>query len=192
MRARSTKRFIGVTRVATSFGYYLTVPLLGVIALRAGAMSAIEVGTLVSSHAICRRGLALPIGVLCDRKGAERVLVLGLVAEAVGYVLLASSITFPVWLPALAIDGAGGALYNSAARVVLAQASTEDRSRAQSFAGFYVATMAGALVGPLTGALVSTTGSPRLVLLLSAVVYLGAAAGAGLRYRAVDEDRPAG
>jgi DHA1 family multidrug resistance protein-like MFS transporter len=190
MRARSTKRFIGVTRVATSFGYYLAVPLLGVIALRAGAMSAIEVGTLVSSHAVCRRGLALPIGVVCDRRGAERVLVLGLAAEAAGYVLLASSIGFPVWLLALAIDGVGGAAYNSAARVVLAHASRDDGSRARSFAGFYVATQAGALVGPLAGAVISTNWSPRLLLMSSAVVYLGAAAVATLRFRVLDENPP--
>ncbi|WP_326950771.1 MFS transporter [Amycolatopsis sp. NBC_01307] len=187
---RSTKRFIGVTRIATSLGYYLTIPLLGVVALRAGAMSPIEVGTLVAVHAVFRRGLALPVGVLCDRRGAERVLVLGLVAEAAGYALLASSITFPIWLAALVVDGAGGAAYNSAGRVVLARVAKDDGSSARSFAGFYVATQVGALAGPLAGALVSAGGAPRLVLVLSAVVYLGAAAGALLRYRKVERTPP--
>lgn len=190
MRARSTKRFIGVTRVATSLGYYLTIPLLGVVALRAGAMSPLEVGTLVAVHAVFRRCLALPVGVICDRHGAERVLVLGLVAEAAGYALLASSITFPLWLAALVIDGAGGAAYNSAGRVVLAQVSRDDGSSARAFAGFYVATQIGALIGPLAAGVVSTGGSPRLVLVLSAVAYLGSAAGALLRYRTVDRNPP--
>ncbi|WP_158264191.1 MFS transporter [Amycolatopsis sp. CA-126428] len=187
---RSTKRFIGVTRVVTSLGYYLTIPLLGVVALRAGAMSPIEVGTLVAVHAVFRRCLALPVGVICDRRGAERVLVLGLVAEAAGYALLASSITFGAWLVALVIDGAGGAAYNSAGRVVLAQVSKDDGSSARSFAGFYVATQVGALIGPLAAGVVSTGGAPRLVLVLSAVAYLGAAAGALLRYRGVDRNTP--
>ncbi|MBX6168906.1 MAG: hypothetical protein IRY84_14865, partial [Thermobispora bispora] len=87
MREHSTRKFIAVTRVVTSLGYYLTIPLLGVIALKAGSMSAVEVGALVSAHSLFRRGLALPTGVLCDRWGGERVLVVGLVAEAVGYIL---------------------------------------------------------------------------------------------------------
>ncbi|WP_203983727.1 MFS transporter [Sphaerisporangium rufum] len=189
MLERSTRKFIAVTRVVTSLGYYLTIPLLGVIALRAGSMSAVEVGALVSAHALFRRGLALPTGVLCDRWGGERVLVAGLVAEAVGYVLLASSITFPVWLAALVIDGAGGAAYNSAGRVVLAKASKEGGSAA-SFAGFYVATNVGALLGPLLAAALSAHGSPRAALLLSALAYACAAAGALWRFRTVDRSRP--
>jgi MFS transporter, DHA1 family, multidrug resistance protein len=191
MSERSTRRFIGVTRVVTSLGYYLTIPLLGVIALKAGSMTAFEVGALVSAHALFRRGLALPTGALCDRWGAERVLVVGLVAEASGYVLLASSISFPVWMLALVVDGAGGAAYNSAARVVLADASKAGGSAA-SFAGFYVATNVGALLGPLIAALMSSNGSPRTALLVSALAYLGAALGALWRYRTVDRGRPLG
>lgn len=186
---RSTRRFIGVTRVVTSLGFYLTVPMLGLIAIMAGSMSALQVGALISANALFRRGLGLPTGILCDRWGAERVLVVGLVAEAVAYVLLASSITFPVWLLALVIDGAGGAAYNSSARVVLADAS-EDGGSATSFAAFYVATNVGALLGPLVAGLLNSNGMVRLVLLLSALAYVGAAIGALWRYRTVDHGRP--
>jgi MFS transporter, DHA1 family, multidrug resistance protein len=189
MSKQATIKFIGLTRVTTSLGYYLTIPLLGVVALQVGSMSAAEVGILVAAHTLFRRGLAVPTGVLCDRWGAERILLLGLGMEAVGYLLLASSITFPIWLLALTIDGAGGAAYNSAGRVLLAKAS-DDSNSATVFAGFYVLTNVGALLGPLIAALISSNGSPRLVLALSAVAYLGSALAALLRYRAVDRSTP--
>ncbi|MEV6766736.1 MFS transporter [Streptomyces sp. NPDC051105] len=182
---RSPKAFIAATRVATSLGYYLTIPLLGLVALRAGAMTSTEVGVLIATHTLFRRSVAVPTGMACDRWGAERVLVVGLAAEAVGYLLLGSSLTFPVWWAAMVVDGLGGAAYNSAGKVILAQAS-EDDSSAVSFAGFYVATSVGALLGPLMGALLAESGFPRLILVISAVIYAGSTTAAVVRYRRLD------
>ena len=185
----SPRQFVGFTRVVTSFGYFLTVPLLGVIALRAGAMTPAEVGVLIAVHTLARRSLAVPMGVLCDRWGAERVLVLGLLLEAAGYLLLASSFTFEVWLVALAVDGIGGVAYNAAGRVVIADASGDGTSAA-SFAAFHVATNVGALLGPLAAALLATAGAPQAVLVLSAALYAGSAAVAVGRYRRIRGPRP--
>jgi MFS transporter, DHA1 family, multidrug resistance protein len=166
---RSPKRFIAATRVITSFGFYLTIPLLALVALRAGSMTAAEVGVLLAAQSLFRRGMAIPSGMLCDRFGGQRLLVAGLAGEAVAYVLLSSSITFGVWLVAIVLDGIGGAMYNSASRVVLAESST-DGNTASSLAGFHVATNVGALLGPLLAAVVADR-SARIVLAVSALAY---------------------
>ncbi|MFD8497337.1 MFS transporter [Amycolatopsis sp. NPDC059657] len=184
----SAKRFIATTRVITSFGFYLTIPLLAVVALRAGSMTVAEVGILLAAQALFRRGMAIPSGILCDRYGGAKLLVAGLAAEAVGYVLLSSSITFSIWLIAVVVDGVGGAVYNTASRVVLAEAS--DDAAASSLAGFYVATNVGALLGPLIAALVADH-SARIVLAMSALAYVVSAISAYRRFGRHAETRAA-
>ncbi|SDW74801.1 Major Facilitator Superfamily protein [Amycolatopsis xylanica] len=173
-------RFIASTRVVTSFGYFLTIPLLGSIALQAGAMAPAEVGLLIAVHTLCRRTFAVPVGLLCDRWAPERVLVTGLLLEAAGYLVLASSMSFPLWLVALTVDGLGGLAYNASSKVVLADAAT-----ASAFAGFYVATNVGAFLGPLVAAGLSAAGAPRAVFAISAVLYVASAVAAVVRFRRV-------
>ncbi|WP_370941825.1 MFS transporter [Amycolatopsis sp. cg5] len=171
-------RFIASTRVVTSFGYFLTIPLLGSIALQAGAMAPAEVGLLIAVHTLCRRTFAVPVGLLCDRWAPERVLVAGLLLEAAGYLVLASSMSFPLWLVAVTVDGIGGLAYNAGSKVVLADAATASAS-----AGFYVATNVGAFLGPLVAAGLSAAGAPRAVFAISAVLYAGSAVAAVVRFR---------
>ncbi|MFD8492734.1 MFS transporter [Amycolatopsis sp. NPDC059657] len=173
-------RFIASTRVVTSFGYFLTIPLLGSIALQAGAMTPAEVGLLIAVHTLCRRTFAVPVGLLCDRWAPERVLVAGLLLEAAGYLVLTSSMSFPLWLVALTVDGIGGLAYNAGSKVVLADAAT-----ASAFAGFYVATNVGAFLGPLVAAGLSAAGAPRAVFAISAVLYVASAVAAVVRFRRV-------
>jgi MFS family permease len=116
------------------------------------------------------------------------MLVAGLVAEAAGYLLISTSISFPFWLAGLALDGIGGCAYNAAGKVVIARASTEQNSAA-SFVGFYVATNVGALLGPLAAALLATA-SPHAVLALSTVVYVAAAGAAVVRIRRISAKEP--
>ncbi|SEC15208.1 MFS transporter [Streptomyces sp. TLI_105] len=180
---------ISATRVVTSLGFYLSIPMLGVIALRSGTMSAADVGLLVATHALFRRAFSIPLGIACDRWGARPMLVGGLCAETIAYGLLAGGTSFPLWLGALVVDGLGGAAYNAGARLLLARVA--QGNAASSFAGFYVATNLGALFGPLAAAALSGAGHPALPLALSAGAYgISTVAGFLVTRRITDEANP--
>jgi MFS family permease len=145
--------------MATAFvdmlGFAMVFPLLPFYAMHLGA-SPFLIGILISSFSIMQLLTAPLWGRVSDRFGRRPVLLIGLGAAGIAYIVfgLANS----VWLLLLsrAVQGAGGGTTG----VVQAYIgdSTEPADRAKGLGWLSAATSAGVMVGPAIGSLASGLG----------------------------------
>jgi MFS family permease len=139
-----------------------------------GGHPASFVGQAISMNAVGLAIAALPAGVLAERWGRTRSLLLGAVLEAVGHVLRASLLDEPSILASGFVIGTGQALFQIAAAPFLTEHSTP-RERTHLFSTFFAsALLAGVLGSALGGAL------PRLVQAVAPAASLFTAYRAGL------------
>lgn len=132
------------------------------------------VGRAISMNAIGLVAAALPAGLLAERWGRGRSLVLGAALEGVGHLLRASLTEPGAILASGVVIGAGQALFQIAAAPFLTEHSTP-RERTHLFSTFFAsALLAGVLGSALGGAI------PHLVHLVAPSAPLLAAYRAGL------------
>ncbi len=125
------------------------------------------VGRVVSLNALGVALLALPAGVLADRWGRRRCIVLGTVLEGLGLAARASMLSPGVIAGASFAVGAGQALYAIAAAPFITEHS-EARERTHLFSAFFAVELLAAVVGSMLGGW-----TPRLLLHLPAGGALG-------------------
>lgn len=132
------------------------------------------VGRAISMNAIGLVAAALPAGLLAERWGRGRSLVLGAALEAVGHLLRAALVAPGAILASGLVIGAGQALFQIAAAPFLTEHSTP-RERTHLFSTFFAsALLAGVLGSALGGAI------PHLVHLVAPAATLLTAYRAGL------------
>jgi MFS family permease len=132
------------------------------------------VGRAISMNALGLAVAALPAGMLAERWGRTRCLLLGAVLEGIGHVVRASVLAEPSILASGFAIGTGQALFQIAAAPFLTEHSTP-RERTHLFSTFFAsALLAGVLGSALGGAL------PRLVRALVPALSLFAAYRVGL------------
>jgi MFS transporter, DHA1 family, tetracycline resistance protein len=123
----------------------LIIPLLPFYAQRFGA-SAVEIGFLASSFALCQLVASPVLGRLSDRYGRKRILILSQLGTFAGLVLMARAESLAVLFLARMIDGF------TAGNLPLAQAYIADRTegpdRAKQFGLIGVAFGIGLVLGP--------------------------------------------
>lgn len=143
------------------------------------------VGRAISMNALGLAIAALPAGMLAERWGRTRCLLLGAVLEGIGHVVRASVLAEPSILASGFVIGTGQALFQIAAAPFLTEHSTP-RERTHLFSTFFAsALLAGVLGSALGGAL------PRLVRALAPATSLfssyrvGLFAGAAIALSAV-------
>jgi MFS family permease len=88
-----------------------------------------------------------PLGVLADRFSRKRLLTLGLLINALGFIGLAFAPNYPVALACVVVAGLGGSFYHPAATGLIARLFPENTGRALGLAG--VGASVGFFFGPL-------------------------------------------
>lgn len=131
------------------------------------------VGHALSANAVGLALMALPAGLLAERWGRRRTLVLGAILEGLGHVLRASVAHGPTIMATGVVVGAGQAMFQIAAPPFLAEHSSP-RERTHLFSTFFASALVAGVVGSALGGAL-----PRLAL---ALWPAGGLAGA---YRAV-------
>ena len=132
------------------------------------------VGRAISMNALGLAVAALPAGMLAERWGRTRCLLLGAVLEGIGHVVRASVLAEPSILASGFVIGTGQALFQIAAAPFLTEHSTP-RERTHLFSTFFAsALLAGVLGSALGGAL------PRVVRALVPATSLFSAYRVGL------------
>ncbi|MDR6989130.1 MFS family permease [Paenarthrobacter nitroguajacolicus] len=163
MRARQP---IGVTRILLgtqlvfNLGFYAVVPFLAGAMGNDFGMDAAAIGFVLGARTFSQQGMFLIGGMVADRWGAKRAILLGCLVRIGGYAALAAAYDFPLFLLGAILTGAGGALFSPAlesqlGRTELSNTKTQrtDRGRPRSvFVWLAITGEFGALLGPLIGA----------------------------------------
>lgn len=135
------------TVFADMIGVLMVLPLLPFYAERLGASESI-IGALVSVFFFAQLTTAPLVGRLSDRYGRRPMILAGLVASAIAYVLFGLADT--IWLLFLSrlIQGAVG---TTAVVQAYVADSVEPQDRAKALGWVTAATSAGVMIGPLVG-----------------------------------------
>ena len=144
-----------------NLGFYAVIPFL------AGAMGddygldAVAVGLVLGARTFSQQGMFLAGGLLADRWGARRAILLGCLVRISGYAVLAAASNFSLFLLGAVLTGAGGALFSPALESQLSRAdhATEGSrpdggktGRRSVFVWLSITGEIGALLGPVLGA----------------------------------------
>ncbi|MDQ0819902.1 MFS family permease [Arthrobacter sp. V4I6] len=144
-----------------NLGFYAVIPFL------AGAMGddygldAVAVGLVLGARTFSQQGMFLLGGLLSDRWGARRAILIGCLVRISGYAALAAASDFSLFLLGAVLTGAGGALFSPALESQLSQADRATdgsgpaggkKGRRSVFVWLSVTGEIGALLGPLLGA----------------------------------------
>ncbi|MEH3089101.1 MAG: MFS transporter [Microbacterium arborescens] len=149
------------TQLLFNIGFYAVVPFLALVLTDDFALAATTVGLVLGVRTFAQQGMFLVGGVLADRFGARRMVLLGCAVRVSGLVLLAAALMLATPVLALfvagtVLTGLGGALFSPGLNVLLAEAERRrpdrSRSRASLFAWLSIAGELGAVAGPLVGA----------------------------------------
>ncbi len=108
------------------------------------------VGRAIAMNAVGLALAALPAGVLAERWGRRRSLVLGAALEGLGHALRASTVHAPTILAAGVVIGAGQALFQIAAAPFLTEHSTP-RERTHLFSMFFASALLAGVFGSGVG-----------------------------------------
>ena len=96
----STVYIILLSTLVSNVGSYLIIPLLGVFLVTERGLTTIEVGSIYANMVIAQMVGSLLGGVLADRLGAKRVLIIGLILRVVAFPMLYH--TASIWVTAMA------------------------------------------------------------------------------------------
>ncbi|MFF5257980.1 MFS transporter [Actinomadura viridis] len=161
-------RLLLVNQFGVNVGFYLLVPYLAAHMTGNLGMSAAAAALVLGVRNLAQQGLFPVGGTAADRLGARRVIIAGCGLRAVGFGLFALGDGPAVLMGAAVLSGLAGALFNPAVRAYIA---VEAPDRARAFALFNVFAQAGALCGPVLGAVLLLAGF-RAVAVTAALIFL--------------------
>jgi len=131
-----------------------------------------EIGFISSSYFIARLFMELPIGIISDRIGRRKPIVLGLLLSAVSAVICGMSSNVYQLIAGRALWGVGGALYFASSTVLVLDLFKEGKGKALGL--FQGIEFGGRLVGsPLGGALTEYLGFRAAFFSTGAVLVVG-------------------
>jgi MFS family permease len=162
-------RLLLANQFGVNFGFYLVLPYLAAYLTGDLAMSVATVGLVLGVRTLSQQGMTVFGGSAADRLGNRPLIMLGCGLRVIGFGLFALADSLAGILLASVLIGVAGALFSPACRAYLAQAAGD--RRLDAFAAFHTASNAGALLGPLTGALLLIWDF-RLVAAAAALVFL--------------------
>ncbi|SIR90746.1 MFS transporter [Microbacterium sp. RURRCA19A] len=170
------------TQLLFNVGFYAVVPFLALVLTRDFGLTALAVGLVLGIRTFAQQGLFLVGGVLADRFGARRVILLGCAVRVAGFATLAAALlaptpALPLFVVGTVLTGLGGALFSPGLNVLIADAEARrpdagGRSRASLFAWLSVTGELGAVIGPLVGA--ALLGAGFVVVALSGAAFFTA------------------
>lgn len=134
-------------------GFGGVVPALPLYAKSFG-VSASAIGLAVAVYGLARFVVAMPTGQLCDRLGRRPTLAIGGVVSSLGNLWCAEAVSFPEFIVARFLAGAGAGLVLTAGQVVLADITTPER-RGRTMAIYHGAFIFAVGIGPFPGGLLA-------------------------------------
>lgn len=144
-------RVLVLNSLAFNFGFYLLVPYLAGHLSGTLGLAGWAVGLVLGIRVFSQQGLFLFGGLLGDRIGYRRAILIGCLVRCVGFALLGFSESLTILLVAACISGFAGALFTPCAQAYLADECQDATLRKQAFALQNMASTAGMLLGPLAG-----------------------------------------
>lgn len=144
-----------------NLGFYAVIPFLAGAMGHEYGLDAVAVGLVLGARTFSQQGMFLLGGLVSDRWGARRAILLGCLVRISGYAALAAASNFGLFLLGAVLTGAGGALFSPALESQLSQADrvTENstqagvkKGRRSVFVWLSITGEIGALLGPLLGA----------------------------------------
>jgi len=150
------------TQLLFNVGFFAVVPFLALVMTEDFGMAASAIGLVLGVRTFAQQGMFLVGGVLADRFGPRRTILVGCAVRVLGFATLALSLLFPApqlaaFVAGTVLTGLGGALFSPGISMLVADAERRrppagSRSRASLFAWLSVAGELGAVIGPLLGA----------------------------------------
>lgn len=137
-------------------GFGSIVPALPLYAQSFG-VSASAIGLAIAIYGLARFVIAVPSGQLADRLGRRPTLALGGLVSALGNVWCAEASTYPEFIVARFIAGAGAGLILTTGQVVLADITTPER-RGRTIAVYQGVFIFAVGIGPLPGGFLAEHG----------------------------------
>jgi DHA2 family methylenomycin A resistance protein-like MFS transporter len=128
---------------------------------------------VVNGYALLLASLLLSMGVLCDQRGARRVMIGGLTLFATGGALAAAAPTLGLLVVAQIVKGAGGAALIPASLAVVAQAYTDPRRQARAVAAISGVSAVATAAGPVVAGLLIDTIGWRAIFAIDVIGALG-------------------
>jgi len=174
--------------MATAFvdmmGFAIVFPLLPFYAKNLG-ISPVKIGLLIASFSIAQLATSPLWGRLSDRYGRKPVLLVGLSAACLAFIVFAFADSFWLLLLSRSVQGAGGGMTG----VVQAYVgdSTDPRMRARALGWLSAATSTGVMIGPAIGS-AAAHWSPHAPGLVAAAICL---TNITFAWRFLPESRPA-
>ncbi len=165
-------------------GFGAVVPTISIYAHSFG-VSNFEIGLTIAIYGLARFAVAAPSGRMCDRLGRSPTLVIGGIATALGNLWCGLASSYPEFVIARFVAGAGAGLIITGGQVVLADITTPER-RGRVLAIYQGVFIFAVGIGPFPGGLLADH------LGLAAPFFAYAAAGilaTGLAWFAVSETR---
>lgn len=126
--------FIIATRF---FGLFIVLPVLSVYALELDKATPFLVGLLVGIYALTQMILQVPFGILSDKIGRKKTMLLGLLIFIIGSIICAEAKDIYIMLLGRALQGAG-AIGAVAVAMISDFISEEKRSKAMALMGAFI------------------------------------------------------
>jgi len=140
-----------------NIGFYAVVPFLALVMTRDFGMTATAVGVVLGARVFSQQGLFLVGGMITDRWGPRRAMLVGCLVRICGYLTLALAGSFPLFLLGAVLTGMGGALFSPALESLVGGAEERRRNTSGKAPGLFallaICGEIGAVAGPLAGAL---------------------------------------
>ncbi|SNS67193.1 MFS transporter [Rhodococcoides kyotonense] len=140
-----------VNQFGISVGFFMVLPFLATYLRGDLGFSVAFVGIVLGLRTFSQQGLFLVGGTLADRWGPRATIITGCALRVLAFGLYATTRNAAGVIAATVAIGVAGAVFSPAMRTYLMRESETDR--AEVFSVFNVFQNAGALVGPLLGAL---------------------------------------
>jgi MFS family permease len=133
------------------------VPFLALVMTRDFGMTATAVGVVLGARVFSQQGLFLVGGMITDRWGPRRAMLVGCLVRICGYLTLGLADSFPLFLLGAVLTGMGGALFSPALESLVGRAEERRRNTTGKAPGLFallaICGEIGAVAGPLVGAL---------------------------------------
>jgi MFS family permease len=142
---------LSLVSLVVMMGSSMVAPSLTLYAQQNFGADGFLVGAAVAGFAIGRLAFDMPAGVLADRLGMSRTMILGLVVLVGSSILAGLAPNYWMLLSARVFEGIGSSIYVSAA-IAFVLLSSEASKRGTNIGNYQSMLMLGPIVGPIVGA----------------------------------------